>query len=515
VSSPDGLNKEYMRVILGQNAFYRAIRNYYPEYLVGTYQQTWPAGSIVTICQEGVYPEPSMYDPDWSYTKFSVLRFLELMGYPAQSVLDNPGFIPQPYGLRKFVNESLPPPRPQGYANYSTAWPVEFNEPSLVAANTHTWEFAGYYDYSRGLPKFQTNLFPRKLQYDYYGSVLWGGRISVAGVVTNGEIVFLGPVKETQTGNYYLNENPELNFSNRTFYQSPEPVKYPNQILIFNCDDFSDQFNGVQNIFPLTVAGIDVPPSRLLTKSVFVTLGGVQQLPSEAYTIGNSDIVFSEPPESGTTVAVKVVTSDDEEESMTVVPLSLYTPPNGATRLFELVVPPGYIGLDFTQSNVFVSIGGIQQIGGPNPLASYNIDFVNNAQRIFFVEPPEANVNIDIRAFVTGPIVRSQGQTINVVSLDDISYLFDGTTTAFELRQDGILVNPNLVTEESTIVQLGGVIQEPPTATNLVGAYTIDGSVITFSQPPPAGATADIRVILSNSNLIIACPNPPVPYSND
>jgi hypothetical protein len=166
-----------------------------------------------------------------------------------------------------------------------------------------------------------------------------------------------------------------------------------------------------------------------------------------------------------------------------------------------------YFALPFEQENLFVTMGGIQQKAGPSQGGSYVLGENAIGRTIFFNEAPEPGVTVDIRAFTTGPII-ADGQTIRVITLDDISFFFDGSREIFPLNSSGEFVNPNLVTTQSTIVELGGVIQEAGVS------YTIDNSRITFVDPPEPGATAEIRVILSNSNLFLACPNPPEPYSN-
>ena len=64
----------------------------------------------------------------------------------------------------------------------------------------------------------------------------------------------------------------------------------------------------------------------------------------------------------------------------------------------------------------------------------------------------------------------------NYLKLDDISHLFNSTTTTFNLTSGGNLFYPG--SAFSLLVVLGGVVQEPESA------YTIDQFQITFASAP-------------------------------
>lgn len=65
--------------------------------------------------------------------------------------------------------------------------------------------------------------------------------------------------------------------------------------------------------------------------------------------------------------------------------------------------------------------------------------------------------------------------------LDTIAASFNGSTTSFNLTSGGAAVSPGLTT--NLIISLGGIIQEPNTA------YTVNGSVISFTEAPKAGVS--------------------------
>ena len=74
------------------------------------------------------------------------------------------------------------------------------------------------------------------------------------------------------------------------------PVTNAGQFEII--DDISSDFDGSETSFSLKVGGTDIQPD---VANVTITLGGVYQVPSSAYSITGSAINFSEAPESNTT----------------------------------------------------------------------------------------------------------------------------------------------------------------------------------------------------------------------
>tara|TARA_B100000214_G_scaffold245726_1_gene180282 strand:+ start:12 stop:467 length:456 start_codon:yes stop_codon:yes gene_type:complete len=69
----------------------------------------------------------------------------------------------------------------------------------------------------------------------------------------------------------------------------------------------------------------------------------------------------------------------------------------------------------------------------------------------------------------------------NYQKLSDISGSFNGSTTGFTLSSGGVNVSPE--SEQSCIISISGVIQEPGSA------YTISGSTITFTGAPASSDT--------------------------
>ena len=512
---------EYVRVISLNSNVIQAIRNYYPEYASGTLPAQWPAGTTVKACVSTGYPEPSVYDPDWAVTKATMFRFFQLMGYAPSLV--KPYMVPKYSGERTILINSLPLSPINGYANVTTAWPIEFNNPSTIIANTHTWQYVGYLDYSRGLPKYQVNEISKKLSYDYLCTTSWGGRLTVMGSNEQGQLVFLGPIKEALTGQFYVTESPLSYAADRQVYKSPDPVVFPNPVLVYSTDDISGDFDGSLTTFPLTRGTYPIPSSQLSTFGVFVFLGGVVQKPGEAYTIqGESaglvvpQIVFSEAPAAGTSCDIRIVSSDDEQETVEVIPFALGPAFDGVQTSFA--VSPDLTSL--TNLNSFVFLGGVEQnpSGVNQTSAAYTIDSSSGASTLSFIGgAPQAGTTLDFRGILSGSRYRNaEVSTVFVSSVDDIAPLFNNTQRTFALEIDGVPLDPTKVNAQNMFVSLGGVMQIPVAQTGnpLAGlAYTVAQNPvskaleITFATPPAIGTTCNIRVITSDEFL--TCPLPP------
>ena len=81
--------------------------------------------------------------------------------------------------------------------------------------------------------------------------------------------------------------------------------------------------------------------------------------------------------------------------------------------------------------------------------------------------------------------------------LDDISGDFDGSDVTFDLEVGSVAVTPPK--ETTMLISVGGILQEPVTA------YTVSGSVITFTAAPATGA--DFFGILLGDTMSIGTPS--------
>jgi hypothetical protein len=72
-------------------------------------------------------------------------------------------------------------------------------------------------------------------------------------------------------------------------------------------DDISPGFNGIDDIFNLTIGTVAYTPNP--TSNIMVFVGGIAQSPTTAYTISGSQIAFTEAPESGASFYATTVRS--------------------------------------------------------------------------------------------------------------------------------------------------------------------------------------------------------------
>jgi hypothetical protein len=343
------------------------------------------------------------------------------------------------------------------------------------------------------------------------------------GANETGQLVFLGPIREALTGQYYVTETPLAYADNRQVYKQPDPVNFPNPVLVFSVDDISGQFNGTQKVFDLKRGGYSIPSSQLSTTGVFVFLGGVVQKPTEAYFIlGESvgapvpQVAFTEAPLEGTSCDIRIISSDDESQSVEVVTFDLSPSFDGIQSSFT--VSP--YAPDLTNLNSFVFLGGVEQnpdgLGQTDP--AYNINSSSGVTTLSFIGgAPQEYTVLDIRGILSGSRYRNSGvATVYVVSVDDIAPLFNNTLTTFPLTIQSNPLDPNKVNAESIFVSLGGVMQIPvdQEGNPLAGlAYTVSLNPvtsqmeITFATPPLEGTTCNIRVVTSEEFL--TCPLPP------
>jgi len=522
---------EFVRVINITSTKVQVIRNYYSTYYdappAGTgwvytpnagqagspFPTVWPRGTTVTVCAETGYAEPITYDPLWSVSKFTMLRYFQLMGY-APSLM-NSYLVPQYLGSRVILNTSLSLSPNNGYASQTSAWPVEFNVASAVMCNGHTWQNVGLLDFSRGLSQYQVDTLSRKQQYDFYSSSLWGGRLNVNGTQDSGDTVLYGSLRQAVTGNYFLNESPQNNLMNRQLYQSTPPIDIPSPILVFSTDSIAAQFNGVRASFDLTRSGYQIPEGQLDADgaNLIVNVGGVIQKPGSAYSVSPTlgRILFTEAPPAGAVCNIRVISSEDGSATLDTIILTSSTAFDGAISSFPLspVVPT------VSANNTFVFLGGTEQNPFGNLQISPSYYISNDSENLVYLSAgPLAGTTYDYRSFVSGTKYRTFGiQAFFVNSADDISGAFDGARVAFPVEVGGIPVDPSVVNGDNMFVSLGGVMQLPaddPTTPIDDLSYTfstINGiPTITFVSPPGVGTTSNIRIF--TSSRYITCPLP-------
>jgi hypothetical protein len=521
-------NHEFVRVVGISGSIIRAIRlnsgnSFY--FTSGTIPNPWPIQTSVRVCSTNPIPEPGLYDPNWSNTKRAILRFFQIMGYSSESLLTY--LQPKYWGERLLRIGSLPlTPEAGGYALTTSRWPVEFNQPSIVIANTHTWAYTGHYNYSRGLPKFQTNDISRKLAADFQATTLWSGRLTITGVNDKGEIIIFGPQRQALTANYFEQINPSANPINQQIYEQQPFVEFPGQVTVYSADSITSLFNGTTTTFTLTKGGVPIPPSQLSANSIFAILGAVTQVPGNNYTVNGNQITFSEAPLPGAVSDIRIITSDDDNRTLQMVPLKIKDGQqiDGVRFSFTLVSKDPTINLtpfDINANNTFVFLGGTEQLPlttvGPLEPYSYTMTRLSGSEmEITFSEALAVGTIFDVRTVCTSSFWAIQSvYPVQVYSLNSISSQFNGVKTEFDLTYGYFDVGETLprpvnaasVSSQGIMVSLGGAMQIPyfPAAPESAYSYRVEGSKIIFTEGPAEGTTINIRVI-TNAEFI-TCPS--------
>jgi hypothetical protein len=268
-------------------------------------------------------------------------------------------------------------------------------------------------------------------------------------------------------------------------------------VVVYSADSISGLFNGASTTFDLKIGGIPIPSGQLSTESVFVSLGAVTLTPVSAYSISGNRIVFTNPPPAGMACDVRIVTSEDGEETLKIYSFTLAPAFDDVTTIFTATTGDGPTnGVPITENNTFVFLGGVEQL----PTSAYAISRISSSTiQISFTGAPPANTNCDVRAIGAGPLWANRGPSpVEVYSLDDISVFFNGVLKTFTLRAGGSPVNPAVVNTQNIFVSLGGAMQLPS------AAYTVTGDQITFTEAPLFGTTSNLRIVTNSEYL--TCP---------
>ena len=87
---------------------------------------------------------------------------------------------------------------PNGAANSWANWPIEWRRPSNIRLYGHAYEWTGYLNYSKALPKYQKELSALN-RFTYYFTNANGGRCYVSGFNEEGFLVFPNGIRDLST----------------------------------------------------------------------------------------------------------------------------------------------------------------------------------------------------------------------------------------------------------------------------------------------------------------------------
>lgn len=490
-----GKKIEYFRVIAINGSSLDAIRlnevnSFYPD--PTEVQLDWPAGTTVQVMSINKDPVPRAYNPTWANSRKALVRFLSVMGYPELDIISF--LTPRYWGERIVQITDIPiAPSEDGYALSTSSWPLEFNTPSSIVANTHTWAYSGYYNYSIGLPKLQNYSIPRKLTADYQCYSLWSGRLAVTGVNEAGEFFQFGPQFEATTARFYEQPNPSANPSNQELLTQAPLETLPSQVSVFYADSLT--FNGAVSTFTLSRGGLAIPPSQLYQDSMFVTFNGLVLVPGQDYQVSGSSITFASPPNADKVCQIRIITSGDDQKTLRVFAHTFLEPADGTKTVFT-VNHPITTCVDVTTENTFMFVNGSEL----STTGQYFVVRTSPTTLEFtFTEAPPAGATLDARSICSGGYwVDQDCYPVTVYNLESLDSEFNGAVKIFPLKFGGLEINPAIVNSVNLIVTLNDKVMTPGVD------YVVEGSKIVFADPPAAGSSSVLRIVANSQYL--SCP---------
>jgi hypothetical protein len=167
-------------------------------------------------------------------------------------------------------------------------------------------------------------------------------------------------------------------------------------------------------------------------------------------------VIFSVAPPLGAAIEIRGFLQK-EIQTNTNLKASTFTG-DGTTTAFFLS-EPAFI------TNTFVYINGVYQFKG-----TYTVD----SKLITFSEPPPNGSAIEVIA-----VAFTKSEVIIPTELSSNEFLADGSTTDYTLS--------SIAVKNNTFVYINGVYQVKST-------YSVSGTTITFSAPPPIGASIEVMI---------------------
>jgi hypothetical protein len=345
-------------------------------------------------------------------------------------------------------------------------WNFEFNLPSTLASAFQQFYGVGYFNYSRGLPKYLQSNLNTKQYYDFISTVMWGGYLTLFGQNEVGDTIVEGELKQARTGRPYGSLSSDI--TNFARYKVDRREDEDEQTYVRVVDSGPGLTGG-----PITDIG-----ALSLLPATDASLGGV--IVGDYLKVTPAGLLSLDADRVGTvrevTAGIGLGAPNTGDTIREVGTLDLL-PPNGTT-----------IGGVYADEGVTISISGAlglvpgtaSTLGGVKEGLGIKI----SPEGALTLQPPTATEIGGVKAGEgividpDGTIKLADGPS-GVIRMDPLT--FTGTQTSFQLLSAGQPFTP----ENSTylLVVVGGVVQPSP------DAYTVTGSTIDFTTPPPAGAS--------------------------
>jgi hypothetical protein len=421
-----------------------------------TVNSNFDVNDPLTLQQETQEVLASEYDYDWAMSKSAMTRFLQVMGYTQSDIttLLQPRF--RSYRNVYLADLAIKPSQNGGYAITTGPWPIDFIRPSQLDAVSHSFHSVGRLDYSRGLPQYVRNEVNIKQYYDYLSTAIWGGSLTVSGADELGHFLTTGEFTQAETGRPIGNYTSDIKNATRV---DPGPGE----------GGGGGGGDGVSAVY--TGTG--------LTGGPIFAEGTISLVPPTAGQIGGVKAG------ANITISADGTISSQAGGAGTVTSITFGTGLSGGT-----ITTTGTVGINVgtgliidTSNKLTLKPGTVSEIGGVKAGTATSI----SPEGAISVLPPSGPLIGGVKqgAGVTiasdGTISVNDTPSAGIVLIDDISPVFNGIQNQFSLTVGGKPYTPT--NSESALITVGNVPQPTPSA------YTISGSTITFSSPPPGGSS--------------------------
>ena len=264
-----------------------------------------------------------------------------------------------------------------------------------------------------------------------------------APATTNTVIVAISGVVQIPTDNYTV--------TSTTLLFSTPPIDTAEVSVIA-----TTALGNAQKIITDGIASTFTLSEAATTDTVFVSLNGVVQHPTSAYTVSGTDLIFTAIPEDQMLISIQYITSSESYE----------------TTLYD-EQPALVLTYSGNTVNILVSVDGVLQLP--------NTDYTVTDNALTFITHPLVNDEIIIR-FLT---------TISDGLYEE--FVGDGVNSEYSLSY--------YITSENILVAQNGLILTPDVN------YTISGNLIDFGSVPTASDTFSVRYLTLDATTQIIIPD--------
>lgn len=233
------------------------------------FEITTNCGYNFTVAPTSWVTDPDLQRQYTSTTDYKgVFQFLLGIGFTEAETEEI--LVPRPLSGRQLdpsVSSDMLNYIPSGAAVGLNNWPLELRRPSTLRMFGHSWEWAGYLNYTKALPDYQGELSLQN-QFTYYFTNELGGRVYASGYNQEGYLVTAAGLTDLATGDTTSSAdlgNSNLGLEIPTYYESLTVGTLRINDLVtgspaFNTEFYSNLYDsglGVDIVYPEGETSVD------------------------------------------------------------------------------------------------------------------------------------------------------------------------------------------------------------------------------------------------------------------